>query len=208
MMWTTVTLLTLSVYAVALPVLQVRQSSGSWCANLGGGAFDTARNFTLSAFNATTPDSGGAQLVLGQAGSTEGKEFGVLSTFASYPYNQFPSFSLNSGALLPNYEESGMYSSDLSVAAGSPPTFEYSTQSQDLDPSAQIYCAVADTDPNGGSMYPMLAVNEQTDGFSLCLTGDGANAQNNVVFQPTADNNGEYVYSSCYPVFVRLLGLD
>lgn len=206
-MWATVTPLIFVASALALPTLHGRQNTPSWCNGLGAGAFDSASNFTLAAFNVSTPvtSTSGAQLVLGQDGAEDENSFGVLSTYVSYPYNQFPSFSLSSGMLLPNYEEAGMYTSDLSVSAGAEPTFEYSTVQSNIDSSAQIYCAVADTDPDQGSPYPALAVNGDVDNFSLCLTSYG---QNNIVYKAVADNNGVYDYSTCYRVDVRLMGTD
>jgi len=179
----------------------------SWCAGLGPGGFDTAQNFTLAAVNTTLANTNavGVPLVLGQAGAVDGAEFEVLSTYASYPYNDFPSLSLISGALIPN-SATGATSADANVTSGGVVTFV--TTSLDLPTPAQIYCAVADIDPEEGSPYPILSVNGDTDGFALCLNSDGPLAQNNIVWQPTEDNGDEYLYDTCYPVNVQLLGLN
>jgi len=100
-----------------------------------------------------------------------------------------------------------MHSTDSSVSSGSMPGFWVSNDS-DLPTPAQVYCAVANTDPEYGSKYPLLAVNGETDQFSLCMSGSGATAQNNVVYQATSDNSGTYDYNTCYPVALQLVGLD
>ena len=51
---------------------------GPWCDGLGGGAFDIAHNFSLSAFNSTL-DLVGEPLVFGQAGAVDGASFKVFS---------------------------------------------------------------------------------------------------------------------------------
>ena len=65
--------------AVALPA--VKRDLAPSCNLLGGGAFDTAQNFTLAAWNTTLPNANntGVPLVLGQAGAISGAEFKVLS---------------------------------------------------------------------------------------------------------------------------------
>ena len=65
----------------------------------------------------------------------------------------------------------------------------------------------ADTDPaGGGTGFPELAVNGDTDSFFLCKAGSYPGAQTNVVYKPDA-NNDVYVYSSCYPVKLQMVGL-
>ena len=65
--------------AVALPA--AKRDLAPSCNLLGGGAFDTAQNFTLAAWNTTLPNANntGVPLVLGQAGAISGAEFKVLS---------------------------------------------------------------------------------------------------------------------------------
>ena len=66
--------------SVAFPAVK-RAASGPWCNNLGIGAFDNQKNFTLTAYNTTLPNANttGAPLVLGQAGAITGEELKVLS---------------------------------------------------------------------------------------------------------------------------------
>ncbi|KZT01904.1 uncharacterized protein LAESUDRAFT_662905 [Laetiporus sulphureus 93-53] len=197
--------LALASASLALPATLTARTSSS-CSGLGGGAFDTAHNFTLAAYNlgASNANATGAPLVLGPNGESDGQEYKVLSTYASYPYDvdSYPSFSLNAGVLKPNPSNASMSSTDVSVAEGSMPKFVVSSSS--LSDSAPIYCAVASIDPDGGSDYPELAVNGEIDAFSLCMNG----AQKNVVYKATSENSCAYNHDSCYPVRVQLVGLD
>ncbi|KAI1788575.1 hypothetical protein LXA43DRAFT_894395 [Ganoderma leucocontextum] len=185
--------------ASALPAAK-RAAPGPWCDNLGGGAFDSVANFTVAAFNATgtNTDTTGAPLVLGQAGAVDGASFKVFSTFATFPFNQYPSIALVDGRLIP----SGPGTTPTAVngvTAGSEVIF-VASNSVDPSQSAQIWCAVADTDPAGhGTGHPFLAVNSDTDSFSLCMQG----SQNNVVYQAAA--GGSYDFDSCYPVKLQLI---
>ncbi|PSR77075.1 hypothetical protein PHLCEN_2v8064 [Hermanssonia centrifuga] len=204
------TLLPFALGAFASPIANLaRDEPGPWCNGLGPGAFDIAYNFTLDAYNSTLPNSNstGAPVVIGQAGAVDGASFKIFSTWASYPYNDYPNFSLLSGAFHPNYEgglDVGI--SDSNVTAGNPPSFIVT--SLDLPAPAQIYCGVADTDPyGGGTGYPLLAVNGDTDSFALCSAGDYYLAQTNVIYKPTADNSGQYLFDSCYSVKLQMIGL-
>ncbi|TCD71103.1 hypothetical protein EIP91_000197 [Steccherinum ochraceum] len=174
---------------------------GNACDGFGAGAFDTAYNFTLSAFNSTL-DLKGEQLVLGQAGAIDGASFAVLSTFKSYHYDDFPSLSLLQGGLKPDGDRPG---SAGEVADGTEPGFII----EDNPPApAPIYCGLASTSAHGGGTgNPQLAVNHDADSFSLCRTGTEATAQVNVVYKPTPDNFDKYIYDSCYPVKLEMVGL-
>ncbi|KAH9946592.1 hypothetical protein B0H21DRAFT_822657 [Amylocystis lapponica] len=189
--------------AAAFPALHIRQDP---CAGIGAGTFSSANNFTLAALNSTSTDNKavGTQLVVGQNGSSDQRSFGVLSTYASYPYNQWPSFSLKGGALVPVSADAAP-GTDSDVAGGDMPGFVFSNS--DLPSPAAIYCGIADTDPDQGSPNPLLAVHGDADSFSLCLSGSGATAQNNIVYKAAAGSQ-EYDYASCYPVRVQLLGMD
>lgn len=193
--------------ALALPTGQLdARATSPWCSGLGPGAFDSAENFTLAAYNTTLPNANatGAPLVLGQAGAVDGAEFEVLSTWATYSYNDWPTLSLSAGALIPN-SQYGARTTDANVTSGSPIVF---VTSVDAPAPVQIYCAVADIDPTGGGEYPLLSLNGDTDGFALCLNEIGAYEQNNIIWQPTPNNGGEYVYDTCYPVNIQILGLN
>ncbi|OSX62855.1 hypothetical protein POSPLADRAFT_1074264 [Postia placenta MAD-698-R-SB12] len=197
--------LALASAAYAAPTV-VKHSTASWCTGLGGGAFDTAYNFTLAAYNTTSSNtnSTGVPLVLGQAGTSEQMASMVLSTYASYPYNDFPNFSLLQGALTPNAEATNgsVSAADTSVDAGNEPTFMVSSGT--VPSAAQVYCAVADTDPEQSGQLPILAVNRETDQFSLCTSG----TQTNVVYRASSNNESSYDYDSCYPVAIHVVGLN
>lgn len=194
-------LLTVAFAAVASAFPAAKRSApGSWCNNLGGGAFDNVANFTVAAYNTTGTNTNttGAPLVLGQAGAIDGASFKVFSTYATYPYNQYPSIALVDGRLLPT----GPHTSPTAingVTAGYEILF---VASNEVNPStsAQIWCAVADTDPAGhGTGHPFLAVNGDTDSFSLCMHG----TQNNVVYKAATGNS--YDFNTCYPVKLQLI---
>jgi len=190
----------------AMPAAK-RQEPGPWCNGLGGGAFDVASGFTLAAYNTTTPNANttGAPLVFGQAGAVDGAEFEVLSTYASFPYDDFPTLSLSEGKLLPQGAES--FSADSSVTAGQ--ALSWVITSLDTPAPAQIYCAVASTSAHGGGTgFPQLAVNGDTNSFSLCVTGDYPLAQWNVIYKANDAQFSGYDFSSCYPVVLQLIGLD
>ncbi|KAJ3539002.1 hypothetical protein NM688_g6430 [Phlebia brevispora] len=198
--------LTLGVFASPLPDISARQIFlKPWCSGLGVGAFDVAYNFTLAAYNSTLPNSNttGVPLVVGWNGATEEAELKVLSTYASYPYNDFPTFSMVNGTLHPN-SPNNLSIVDNVVSDGDEPSF---LQTNEPATAAQIYCGVADTDPaGGGTGFPELAVNSDTDSFFLCSTGDYRFAQNNIVYKPNL-NSYSYNYSSCYPVKIQIIGL-
>ncbi|KAI5833974.1 hypothetical protein K523DRAFT_331463 [Schizophyllum commune Tattone D] len=58
-------------------------------------------NFTLAAVNTTLPNANGTgvPLVLGSAGAIPGASFYITSTYASYPYNDYPTLGLVNGQL-------------------------------------------------------------------------------------------------------------
>ncbi|KAH9895827.1 hypothetical protein C8Q73DRAFT_453470 [Cubamyces lactineus] len=178
-----------------------RAEPGPWCNGLGAGAFDEVPSFTLAAYNATGPNanSTGAPLVLGTAGAIDGAEFWHFITEASWPYaNTYTSISLVNGTLIPNGEGTTPAQA-TTVDAGNSLEF-VARNSAEPSKGAQIYCAVADTDPAGhGTGHPFLAVNGDTDSFSLCQS-----TFENVVWYKAAPNRG-YDYDSCYPVKVQLI---
>ncbi|GJE94057.1 hypothetical protein PsYK624_102250 [Phanerochaete sordida] len=192
--------------AAAAPALSARQTPvGPQCAGLGPGAFDIASNFTLAAWNATGSNANdtGVPLVLGQAGAVDGAEFKILSTWASFPYDDFPELSLEHGALS-GTGPMGNVAAAGNVTAGIPPGFIVPGSS--IETPFQIYCGVADTDPAHGGL-PQLAVFGDTDSFSLCPASHAPLAQTNVVYKPSADNYGEYLFDECYPVKLHIVGL-
>ncbi|EMD35782.1 hypothetical protein CERSUDRAFT_115735 [Gelatoporia subvermispora B] len=196
---------------VSRGLLHARQHQpGPWCDGLGAGVFDIAPQITLAALNTTLPNANntGAPLVMGQAGAVDGASFAILSTFASFPFNEFPTLSLLNGTLIPNLPGGILANaSDSSVAAGTAPSWIIT--GLDLPTPAQIYCGVADTDPaGGGTGFPLLALNGDTDHFSLCSAGDFHAAQTNIIWRASSVNDGSYNFTSCYPVHIQIIELE
>ncbi|KAI0933310.1 hypothetical protein AcV7_004817 [Taiwanofungus camphoratus] len=190
----------------AMPTLSTHQSGP--CTGLGQDAYDTASDFTLTAYNLTLPNANttGAPLVLGSgpAGTSGQASVAVLVTYASYSRNDWPgpNMTLASGALTPA-PEGGLVASNTNVTAGDAVSFIV-TDPQFSSPGPQIYCAVPQTDESDLE-WVALAVNGDTQDFSLCTTVDGS-AQDNVIYHATVDNGGQYDYDSCYSIRVQLVG--
>ncbi|KAH9939754.1 uncharacterized protein BXZ73DRAFT_75925 [Epithele typhae] len=173
----------------------------SACDGLGGGAFDTTTaNVTLAAYyvdEAKNANATGVPLVLGPGGAISGASLHVLMTWASYPYEQYwPALQLNAGRLL----AMGPNVTNTAVTNGSSPAW---LQTADADPrnGAQVYCGVANTDPDGHSTgHPQLAVNGVVDQFALCVRG----AYNEVIYKPS-NASSEYNATACEPVRVQIV---
>jgi len=196
--------------AAALPH-GLASSSATWCQNLGGGAFDTASNFTIAAYD---PNSTGAQVnatgtpvVLTETGTDGSASHMVFATYASHPDNTWGSFSLNAGALIPISPSDGTNATDLSVNSGDVPAFAVSSDGN-LPTPAQAYCAVANTDPEHGNPYPVLAVNTNKDSFALCQSASGDSNGQTIVVYEAHDDNTEYDFHTCFPIQLYLIGLD
>ncbi|KAI0791366.1 hypothetical protein C8Q75DRAFT_757911 [Abortiporus biennis] len=175
-----------------------------WCGNLGPGSFDVSNNFTLSAY--TSDPTQGQQLVLGRYGKILNQERFVLATkLTSPPHDhQFSIFSLDNGTLIP-HGPSEITAIDNNVVPGGIITFTLSISGHPLTP-AQIYCGVASTDPaGGGEGYPRLALNGDTNSFSLCSQGSFSDAQTVLVYK--AQSGASYDFSTCTTVHVQMVGL-
>ncbi|KAI0755847.1 hypothetical protein C8Q74DRAFT_1210837 [Fomes fomentarius] len=200
-MFNVLSLLTLAFAATSALAVPTSKLTSSACHGLGRGAFDNVAAFTLAAWNSTLPNanSTGVPLVFGSAGAISGASFHVISTLASFPFDDFPTIALKDGRLIPSSPRQ-VSTGAQNVASGDLLTF-VSSNSVDPTQGPQIYCAVADTDPAGhGTGHPFLAVNGNTDEFALCQHG----SQNSVVFKPKA-NTTSYDASSCYPIKVQLI---
>ncbi|CAL1702372.1 unnamed protein product [Somion occarium] len=204
--------LALSTSTLALPVMKQtslelpRTTLTPWCDGLGAGAFSIAHNFTLAAYNATvsTAEPVGIPLVLGQIGAIAGAELKVLSPYSSYPHDDFSTFFLMNGALF-SKRETGLTALNSYVSDGREPNFIVSTF-EAPDP-ARNYCALANISPHGTNPnYPILAVNGDINGFSLCDSRH-AGIDTTVVYKPKSSDNSLYNVESCYPVHLRLWGL-
>jgi hypothetical protein len=160
-MFTALVLAPLAIAATSLAIPTARQLPSGPCAHFAGG-FDTASNFTLAALNRTLPNanSTGAPLVLGQAGAIDGAEFEVLSvilsnfnendkrlmsrrqTWASFPFNQWPSLSLLDGGLTGNMDPPSGAVKTVSTGASNGSEVSFVTTSLDPPSPAPVYCAV------------------------------------------------------------------
>ena len=66
----------------------------------------------------------------------------------------------------------------------------------------------ANTDPNGGNPYPVLAVNKDSDSFSLCKSTSGDSSGQDIIIYEASESSTDYDFSSCVPVHIQLIGLD
>ncbi|TCD71102.1 hypothetical protein EIP91_000196 [Steccherinum ochraceum] len=192
----------------ALPtaMLERRQLPGPGCETFGLGAFNTANNFTIAAWNKTLPNANttGVPLVLGEASGEDAESsFRVLSTLASVGSNEFPTWNIVNGVLLPNGRAPGGVVEGNFTLGGSP---NWGIGAASLLPNPSLYCLLVNTDPNGGGNgFPILAGNGDSDNFSLCPTTQG---QVNVVYNATVDNSDTYVFDECYEVNLQIIGLN
>ncbi|KAH9916525.1 uncharacterized protein B0H18DRAFT_1124164 [Fomitopsis serialis] len=94
----------------------------------------------------------GVPVVLTETGTEGSATHMVFATNASQPDNTWGSFSLSTGSLLPIPASTDTNATDLSVSSGDAPTFAVSSDG-DLPSAVQAYCAVANTDPNMGTLH-------------------------------------------------------
>jgi len=193
-----------SIGTIAGPSLLSRQTSaGGACAGLAGGT-PTMPNFTFAAYNLSQPNanSTGAPLVLGNL-TGPGGPYDVmgLTTYHSWPHDDYPVWTLDSGFLNPHYYiPDTMNTSAGPVTAGGALNWYVSTGPLSEQPQA-IYCAVNTT----YSPYPILAVNEEPFGFSLCLVVTGTLSQYHVIWK---EDPAIQSYSDCYPVSLHMVSLS
>ncbi|KAF9042956.1 hypothetical protein BJ165DRAFT_1348900 [Panaeolus papilionaceus] len=165
--------------------------------------------FTLAAFNDTLPKSNstGAPLVLGQAGSTRGLYFYVTSTYASYPYNDYPELALVDGELHAFTRAGQWITNATEVRSGG--TLGWTSSTIYTSPAPQIYSAIK----NPSYQYPLLAAHGVSTLWSLC-TFPNTYPQNNVVFNVSAATpsspGGQLPFdpNSCYSVLIDILPLS
>jgi len=206
---TVVLSLALTAFAAPRPLgahSSLEKRSSTTCGGLNGiaGFFDTTFNFTLTALNDTLPNANqsGSPLVLGPIGESGGVHLEALSTFASVPLNDWPNLSLINGTLIANMQvpgEAPLPTVATQVVGGD--TILFSTTNKPIAPNP-VFCAIADTDPEGGSPFPSLAVGTDADSFSLCLIP--GSTQNNIIYKASATNDGTYDFSTCYSVNVLI----
>ncbi|RDB16488.1 hypothetical protein Hypma_002778 [Hypsizygus marmoreus] len=163
-------------------------------------------NFTIAALNTTfsgvNANRTGVPLVLGQNGATTGASFYVTSTYASYPYNDYPSMALMRGSLRAFTSEGEWLTNATAMRSGRPLgwiTSRYYTQ-----PAAKGYSAVRVPT----EIFPLLATHGFAHLWSLCRF-PGFRGQTNVVFNVSADiplpPYLEFDPADCYPVTLNII---
>ncbi|KAF8635274.1 hypothetical protein AX15_000496 [Amanita polypyramis BW_CC] len=143
---------------------------------------DLPYHFTLAAWNATLSNANetGVPLVLGQNGASAGLSFQVISTYSSYPYNDFPFLSLVNGSLRAHLP-SGISITNATVPqSGSPLVWVSSTFN--TRPAATCFSILQ----TPAYRLPVLAVNGRDDLWSLCPF-KGFRAQTNIVYDVAKD---------------------
>ncbi|KAF9459256.1 hypothetical protein BDZ94DRAFT_1051458 [Collybia nuda] len=153
---------------------------GSWA----GGADITSLpyNFTIAAVNTTLPNSNstGVPLVLGQNGASTGISFYVTSTYATYPYNDYPSQGLVDGSLRAFMKSGEWITNATETSSGG--TLGWVTSRIYGGPATKIYSVSRVP----AEKFPLLAVHGITNLWSLCPFS-GFRGQTNVVFNVSAD---------------------
>ncbi|KAJ7454409.1 hypothetical protein FB451DRAFT_1518019 [Mycena latifolia] len=145
---------------------------------------DLPCKFTLAAWNVNRPNanSTGVPLVLGQDSATDGASVEVTSTYASYPYNVYPTVSLSNGSLRA-YRASGVWITNATTIASGGLLSWYTSALFDHE-AAHIYTAVQEhADPH---RLRVLATHGVHNRWSLCPF-DGPLGQTSVVFNVSAD---------------------
>ncbi|KDR79329.1 hypothetical protein GALMADRAFT_243321 [Galerina marginata CBS 339.88] len=162
------------------------------------------QNFTLSALNTTLPNANhtGAPLVLGQNGASTGISFYVTSTYASYPYNDYPSLGLVNKSLRA-YTTSGAWRTNATeITSGG--TLGWVTTTLYTHAAPEIYSAVK----LPAYEYSLLAVHGFHDLWSLCPF-PGTYPQTNVVFNASAANPPPpslgFDPEECYKVVINIV---
>ncbi|KAH9833318.1 uncharacterized protein C8Q71DRAFT_713219 [Rhodofomes roseus] len=192
--------LPLALAAGSLAMPMARQNS---CTNLGAGATASLTyNFTLSAVSPTAADSAtGTNLLVtpGPAGTSGEAVDYWLSTFSGTGSSNFPTFTLEDGALIPqpNAANQDYVAWDTTVEAGKYIDFTVTDAIFGGSNEATPYCAVSDA-----SGFVTLAANGVSNGFSLCAT---TNDNYVLVFQASSTNDGSYQYNTCQPQNIHLV---
>jgi len=160
-------------------------------------------NFTLAAFNITLPNSNqtGAPLVLGEAGAVDGAEFEIVSTYASYPYNDFPSLFLLDATVGAWSQEGTTDTNATGTRQGGSINF-YSSGLPGA-PRQPAYSVLECP----GNPFPIFATYGRPDIWSLC-PGNQAPYQSQLIFNVSAAVGSPYILfdpSDCYEVAVNVV---
>ncbi|KAF9477214.1 hypothetical protein BDN70DRAFT_811045 [Pholiota conissans] len=165
-------------------------------------------NFTLGAVNTSLPNANftGVPLVLGQAGAIAGESFYVTSTYASYPYNDYPSLGLINNTLRAYTKSGAWITNTTDVQSGA--ALSWGTSTLYTQPDPPIFSAIRIPTYE----CPLLAVHGFADLWSLCPFA-GTRPQTNVIFNMSADNTSPpppylgFDPADCYGVVITILPL-
>ncbi|KAF8962082.1 hypothetical protein BDZ97DRAFT_2026110 [Flammula alnicola] len=163
-------------------------------------------NFTLAAVNTTHPNTNrtGAPLVLGQNGASSGISFYVTSTYASFPYDDYPSLGLVNNTLRAYTKDGRWITNATEVRSGQ--TLGWVTTTIYEQPAPEIYSAIR----LPAHEYPLLAAHGFFNLWSLCPFL-GNYPQTNVMFNVSADLPPSpylgFDPSRCYGVLINILSI-
>ncbi|KAF8153515.1 hypothetical protein K438DRAFT_1687845 [Mycena galopus ATCC 62051] len=167
---------------------------------------DIPCKFSLAAWNVgrRNENSTGAPLVLRQDGAVEdGASYEVTSTYASYPYNVYPTLSLSNGSLRA-YRASGTWLTNATAVPSGGPLSWYTSALFNHN-AARIYTGV-EYDEAGLRVLAAYGIDNM---WSLCPFG-GALSQTSVVWNVSASGNGsaqqwDFNPGSCWEVRLHLV---
>ncbi|OCH89969.1 hypothetical protein OBBRIDRAFT_804323 [Obba rivulosa] len=165
--------------------------------NFGEAGFDNVYNFTFAAWNTTSPNA---------------NITAICQTYASYPYIDYKSFSLVNGALYIDDRPAGGIPSLPVEDSAIVEFFRTNSEPEALRPSARCDVCLdvdratqADTDPNSGSPYAAIAVNNDLDHWLLCLRS--GTSWWSVSYMLPNQYQG-YDVDSCYPIRLQIIQSD
>ncbi|KAJ6628343.1 hypothetical protein B0H10DRAFT_1990941 [Mycena sp. CBHHK59/15] len=172
---------------------------------------DLPCKFSLTAWNLTGPNvnTTGVPLVLGQNGATDGASYEITSTYATFPYNIYPTLSLSNGSIRA-YRASGAWLTNATnVESGGLLTW-YTSALFNTD-AARIYTALQ----FANTTFRVLAAHGYHSLWSLCPF-DGPLGQTSVLYNVSADTgitfppamNLGFSPRSCWAVRIYLVPLD
>ncbi|EPT02253.1 hypothetical protein FOMPIDRAFT_1047956 [Fomitopsis schrenkii] len=159
-------------------------------------------NFTLAAYNPAQPAADPAPLYLtwGQPSHSSAGGYWVFATSvvdSPYASNIFPTFDLTTGYL--NAEPAANVTQIVPWGITTNPGDVLSfVQAIGARYPAQIFCAGDES-----LEYPVLSINNNADGFSICPSIDDYDLDI-VVYEPK-QNSTFYTYDTCYPIRVVLV---
>ncbi|KAI0791925.1 hypothetical protein C8Q75DRAFT_804978 [Abortiporus biennis] len=170
-------------------------STGPTCASLAAASlsFLNSSNFMLTAFFNNLPNDNitGVPLVLGENGGADGKEFRVLSTFASFPSNDYPTINMINGGLVASGPDR---LNAVGTAVGTNAEISFTVANPPVAP-ADIYCGIPSTSANGcdNCQFARLSIETDTDSFSLCRPTTPGGQVNVVYKADSSDGNCDSV---------------